>query len=91
MSGDLAIRGLQLSNRVYIADWLGETQILGNAKSVSLWQREFSKIVELCTFDLINYTRKYVKLDKMVKITTLDNLGMPRTEKQTIINKFLIK
>ena len=66
------------------------SQILGNAKSVSVWQREFSKIVEHRTFDLINYTRKYAKLDKMVESTTLDNLGTPRTEKQTIIIKFLI-
>ena len=55
------------------------TQILANRKSVSVWHREFSKIVERRTFKLINYARKYVKLDKMDKSTTLDNLGHPRT------------
>ena len=72
--------------------WLcRETQILGNAKSVSVWQREFSKIVERRTFDLINYARKYVKLDKMVESTTIDNLGTPRTQNWAIIDKYLIR
>ena len=60
-------------------------------KSVSVWQREFSKIVERRTFDLINYARKYVKLDKMVKSTTIDNLGTNRTENLLINIKYLIR
>ena len=41
--------------------------------------QEFSEIVECCTFDLINYTRKYLKLHKIVKSKPRNNLGTRRT------------
>ena len=70
---------------------LGASLILGNAKSVSLWQARISKIVERRTFDQINYTRKYVKLDKIVKSTTLDNLGITRTHECALVSKYLVR
>ena len=74
-----------------IAEAIRETQILGNTKSVSVWQQKFSKIVECRTFDLINYAREYVKLDKMVESTTLDNLGTPRTKNWLVNINFFIR
>ena len=49
-----------------------------------------AKIVERRTFDLINYTRKYKKLDKMAESKACNNLGIPRTENRPIIKQFLI-
>ena len=67
------------------------SQILANRKSVSVWQARNAKIDESRTFDLRNYARKYVKLDKMVESTMLNNLGTPRTEKRMININFLIQ
>ena len=69
----------------------GAFQILSHAKSVSLWQQEFSKIVKHCNFDLTNYIRKYVKLHKMVKGKPCNNLGTLTTQNWTVTSKVLIR
>ena len=69
---------------------LGESQTVSHRKSVSLWQARNAKIVERRTFDLINYTRKYVELHKMAGNKTLSNLGTSRTENWPIIFNLLM-
>ena len=57
-----------------------EVNFITHAKSVSVWQQEFSKIVDPCTFGIVIYARKYTEGHKMDKNKPCDNLGTPRIE-----------
>lgn len=66
------------------------TQILNNRKSISLYHSRNTKIVQSRTFDLKNYTRKYMKIHQMAKNKPCNNLYTSRTPQWPININFQI-